>query len=185
MTTIHVYVQSLKFNKVKNSIVTDITSLNSMQFHFHIHGCSNISFSGLTITAPGTSPNTDGMHISLSDRISVSSSIIGTGDDCISIGHSTTNIAITNITCGPGHGISVGSLGKRPEEQSVNGVTITNCTFTNTTNGARIKTWLGTVPAEAKNIIYEDLIMNGVQNPIIIDQSYGKKTRMVKKKQAT
>lgn len=169
---------SLKFNKVNNSIVTDITSLNSMQFHFHVHGNSNNSFSNLNITAPGNSPNTDGMHVSLSDQIKVSSSIIGTGDDCISIGHSVTNISITDITCGPGHGISVGSLGKRPEEQTVSGVKVTNCTFTNTTNGARIKTWLGKTPAEAKNIVYEDLIMKGVQNPIVIDQSYGgKKTR--------
>lgn len=32
---------------------------------------------------------------------------------------------------------------------------------------------MGTVPAEATNITYEGLIMKGVQNPIIIDQSYG------------
>ncbi|RDX58096.1 Exopolygalacturonase, partial [Mucuna pruriens] len=167
---------SLKFDKVNNSMVTNITSLNSMQFHFHLHGCNNISLFNLNITAPGNSPNTDGIHISSSNGIKVFSSIIGTGDDCISIGHSTSNITITDITCGPGHGISVGSLGKRPEERSVNGVTVTNCTFVNTTNGARIKTWMGMVPAEAKNITYEGLIMNGVQNPIVIDQSYGSKT---------
>ncbi|KAL2323671.1 hypothetical protein Fmac_028050 [Flemingia macrophylla] len=166
---------SLKLYKVNNSVVTGITSLNSMQFHFHLHGCSNVSLSNLNITAPGSSPNTDGIHISSSDRIKVFNSTIGTGDDCISIGHSTTDISIANITCGPGHGISVGSLGKRPEERSVNGVTVTNCTFLNTTNGARIKTWIGTVPAEAKNITYEGLIMNGVQNPIVIDQTYGSK----------
>ncbi|KAK8468064.1 hypothetical protein PHAVU_007G218300 [Phaseolus vulgaris] len=164
---------SLKFYKVNNSMVTGITSLNSMQFHFHIHGCSNVSLSHLNITAPENSPNTDGMHISSSDMIRVSSSVIGTGDDCISIGHSTTNLTIHDITCGPGHGISVGSLGKRPEEGSVNGVTVTNCTFVNTTNGARIKTWTGTVPMEIKNITYEGIIMKDVQNPVIIDQSYG------------
>ncbi|KAK7277774.1 hypothetical protein RJT34_22791 [Clitoria ternatea] len=167
---------ALKLQKVNNSIVTDITSLNSMQFHFHVTRSSNLSFFNLNITAPGNSPNTDGMHISSSDRINVSSSVIGTGDDCISIGHSNSLIYITNITCGPGHGISIGSLGKRPEEKTVDGVTVTNCTFTKTTNGARIKTWIGTTPdQEATNIVYEDLIMNGVQNPIIIDQSYGSK----------
>lgn len=169
--------QSLKFFKVNDSIVRDITSLNSMYFHYHIHGCSNITFTNLTITAPGNSPNTDGMHISTSDRITVTDSTIGTGDDCISIGHSTLNISIHRITCGPGHGISVGSLGKRPDEQSVNGITVTNCTFVNTTNGARIKTWIGTHPAEAKNIVYEDIILYGVQNPIVIDQSYGSKKK--------
>ncbi|XP_057428268.1 polygalacturonase-like [Lotus japonicus] len=168
---------SLKFFKVNDSIVRDITSLNSMYFHYHIHGCSNVTFTNLTITAPGNSPNTDGMHISTSDRITVTDSTIGTGDDCISIGHSTLNISIHRITCGPGHGISVGSLGKRPDEQSVNGITVTNCTFVNTTNGARIKTWIGTHPAEAKNIVYEDIILDGVQNPIVIDQSYGSKKK--------
>ncbi|WVY98684.1 hypothetical protein V8G54_030835 [Vigna mungo] len=164
---------SLKFYKVNNSVVTGITSLNSMQFHFHVHGCSNVSLSKLNITAPGNSPNTDGIHISSSDMIKVFSSVIGTGDDCISIGHSTTNLTVYNITCGPGHGISIGSLGKRPEERSVNGVTVTNCTFVNTTNGARIKTWIGTVAAEVKNVTYEDIIMKDVQNPVVIDQNYG------------
>lgn len=161
--------------------MSDITSLNSMGFHYHVHRCSNVTFTNLTITAPGDSPNTDGMHISSSNLISVTDSVIGTGDDCISIGHTTSNITITGITCGPGHGISVGSLGKRRDEKTVDGVFVRNCSFTNTTNGARIKTWLGLEPAEAKNIIYENLIMNAVQNPIIIDQSYGKKARVVRK----
>ncbi|CAJ1969789.1 unnamed protein product [Sphenostylis stenocarpa] len=164
---------SLKFYKVNNSIVTGITSLNSMQFHLHVHGCNNVSLFDLNITAPGNSPNTDGIHVSSSDSIKIFSNVIGTGDDCISIGHSSTNLAVHNITCGPGHGISIGSLGKRPEEGSVDGVTVTNCTFVNTTNGARIKTWIGTVAAEVRNVTYEGLIMYGVQNPIVIDQSYG------------
>lgn len=181
MTILYLCVQSLKFDKIKNAIVQDVTSLNSMQFHFHLHGCSNISFTNLHITAPGNSPNTDGMHISSSDFITVTNSVIATGDDCISVGHSTSNITISGITCGPGHGISVGSLGKRPEEKTVNGVSVKNCTFIGSTNGARIKTWIGTAPAEAKNIVYEDLIMKDVQNPIVIDQSYGKKDRVVSK----
>ncbi|CAL0320844.1 unnamed protein product [Lupinus luteus] len=166
---------SLRFDKVNNSIVKEITSLDSMYFHYHVHRCSNLTFTGITITAPDHSPNTDGIHISVSDRVTVASSTIGTGDDCVSIGHSSTNTIVTDVTCGPGHGISIGSLGKRPDEESVDGVTVTNCTFIKTTNGARIKTWIGTKPGEAKNIIYEDLIMEDVKNPIIIDQSYGGK----------
>ncbi|XP_019441325.1 PREDICTED: exopolygalacturonase clone GBGE184-like [Lupinus angustifolius] len=166
---------NLRFDKVINSNVKEITSLDSMYFHYHVHRCNNLTFTGITMTAPGNSPNTDGMHISMSDKVSLLSSMIGTGDDCVSIGHSSTNITIRDVTCGPGHGISVGSLGKRPEEESVDGVSVTNCTFIRTTNGARIKTWIGTKPGEAKNIVFEDLIMEDVQNPIIIDQSYGGK----------
>ncbi|KAF1860773.1 hypothetical protein Lal_00000186 [Lupinus albus] len=166
---------NLRFDKVNNSVVKEITSLDSMYFHYHVHRCSNITFTGITITAPGNSPNTDGIHISVSNKITITSSTIATGDDCVSIGHSSINTTVSNVICGPGHGISIGSLGKRPDEESVDGVTVTNCTFIKTTNGARIKTWIGTKPGEAKNIVYEDLIMEDVKNPIIIDQSYGGK----------
>lgn len=37
--------------------------------------------------------------------------------------------------------ISVGSLGKDGEESIVENVQVTNCTFNETNNGARIKTW--------------------------------------------
>ncbi|KAJ7972999.1 Pectin lyase-like superfamily protein [Quillaja saponaria] len=164
---------SLKFTKVTNAIVEGITSLNSKQFHIHLIGCNNFTANNINITAPGDSPNTDGIHTSGSSLVNIINSVIGTGDDCVSIGQGSTQITITNVTCGPGHGISVGSLGKWPDEQSVVGVAVKNCTLTNTTNGARIKTWIGRKPGEAKNIVYEDIIMNNVKNPIIIDQSYG------------
>ncbi|KAI9082592.1 hypothetical protein K1719_035461 [Acacia pycnantha] len=164
---------SLKFNMMSNVIVDGISSVNSKQFHFHIHESKNFTARRLTITAPGNSPNTDGIHIGSSNVVTVSDSVIGTGDDCISIGEGSTNVTIFNVTCGPGHGISVGSLGKRPDDESVSGVSVTNCTFKGTTNGARIKTMVGSNPREARSILYQDLLMENVSNPVVIDQSYG------------
>uniref|UniRef100_J3MJQ2 Polygalacturonase n=1 Tax=Oryza brachyantha TaxID=4533 RepID=J3MJQ2_ORYBR len=40
-----------------------------------------------------------------------------------------------------------------------------------TTNGARIKTWQGG-KGSAKNIVFQNIIMDNVWNPIIIDQNY-------------
>lgn len=77
----------------------------------------------------------------------------------------------------PGHGISIGSLGLRPDEHDVSGIVVKNCTLTNTTNGARIKSWHQSPRIQASNIVFEDLVMNEVRNPIFIDQHYGSKKK--------
>ena len=165
---------SLKFNHVNNTLVERITSLNSMFFHIHIFGCSNFTMNNVHITAPGDSPNTDGVHISTSTNVKVLNSVIATGDDCVSIGGGSQDILVNNITCGPGHGISVGSLGKRKDDKSVSQIHVSNCTLRNTTNGARIKTWAAESAGEATDITYENIVMDQVQIPIVIDQHYGK-----------
>ena len=53
----------LKFIFVKDSIVSDITSKDSKNFHVNILGCKNLTFNRVTITAPGTSINSDGIHM--------------------------------------------------------------------------------------------------------------------------
>lgn len=67
---------------------------------------------------------------------------------------------------------SIGSLGKSLQEGGVQNVTVTQTIFTGTSNGVRIKTWGRPSNGFARNIIFEHLIMNNVQNPIVIDQNY-------------
>ncbi|XP_063946157.1 polygalacturonase-like [Daucus carota subsp. sativus] len=96
---------------------------------------------------------------------------IGTGDDCISIGGGSKKLRINDIICGPGHGISVGSLGKHGDYDDVDDVEIIGAVFTGTTNGARIKTWQGG-KGYARNIRFEHILCQNRDNPIIIDQFY-------------
>lgn len=167
----------LRFNHVKNGIVRGISSKDSAGFHIVLFGCENFRAQRLSITAPENSPNTDGIHISNSTNIKISKSVIGTGDDCISIGQGSINVRVNKITCGPGHGISVGSLGKVENEGDVKGITVKNCTLKGTTNGLRIKTWSKPYPSQASSMIFENIIMDNVKNPIIIDQTYCEKSK--------
>ncbi|RRT71101.1 hypothetical protein BHM03_00009069 [Ensete ventricosum] len=98
-------IQTLKFDGVRNSKVARLSLLNSKAFHVKFHRCDNINVSGLKISAPQNSRNTDGIHIAVTNGITIRSSIIGTGDDCISVGQGSRNVTISNIICGPGHGI--------------------------------------------------------------------------------
>ncbi|KAJ0092931.1 hypothetical protein Patl1_27022 [Pistacia atlantica] len=62
-------------------------------------------------------------------------STLQTGDDCISIGPGTRNLFMKSIKCGPGHGVSIGSLGRELNEDGVENVTLTNAVFTGSDNG--------------------------------------------------
>ncbi|KAF4352347.1 hypothetical protein F8388_024459, partial [Cannabis sativa] len=166
------YPMNIRFDYITNSLIQDITSLDSKQFHMNVLGCQNVTFLHVHVIANGDSPNTDGIHIGRSFMINITDVNIQTGDDCISLGDGSKKITITKVTCGPGHGISVGSLGKYMNEQPVEGVFVRNCTLINTMNGLRIKTWPNSFVGLASNIHFEDIIMENVGNPIYIDQEY-------------
>ncbi|XP_021623897.1 exopolygalacturonase [Manihot esculenta] len=163
---------NIRFNYLNQSLVRDITSLNSKRFHVTVLGCDNFTFEGFTVTAPEDSDNTNGIHIGRSKGVTISNTKIGTGGDCISIGDGAQNLKVTKVTCGPGHGISIGSLGKYENEEPVSGINVADCTLKSTTNGVRIKTWPALFPNSASNIHFQDINMENVSNPIIIDQVY-------------
>ncbi len=145
--------------------------VNSQQIQISVEDCTDVKMSRLSITAPETAPNTDGIHITRSRDVQVTDCTIKTGDDCMSIEDGTKNLHVKNMVCGPGHGISIGSLGDHNSEAHVNNVTVDNVRLYGTANGARIKTWQGG-KGSAKNIVFQNMVMDNVWNPIIIDQNY-------------
>ncbi|CAI0400630.1 unnamed protein product, partial [Linum tenue] len=145
-----------------NVAVDGLTSVNSQKFHIAVTGSQNVKLQHITVHAPGNSPNTDGIHVAKSSFVTVLNSTISTGDDCISIGPGARNVWIERVGCGPGHDISIGSLGWRFQEPGVENVTVKRVPFKETTNGLHIKTW-----ARPSHVV-----MDGVKNPIVVDQNY-------------
>ncbi|KAI3970493.1 hypothetical protein MKX01_024140 [Papaver californicum] len=128
-------------------VVEDLTMRNSQQIHFQIYRSKTIRVFRVQISAPGDS------------------------NDCISIVNGSSIIKMKHIYCGPGHGITIGSLGKDNSKEMVTAVVLDTAVLKNTTNGLRIKTWQGG-SGYVRSVRFENVRMNEVENPIIIDQFY-------------
>ncbi|KAK7395601.1 hypothetical protein VNO78_16165 [Psophocarpus tetragonolobus] len=162
---------ALHFSECDNLFLSRLTHINSPKNHISINRCNGSLITKLHIIAPNESPNTDGIDISQSSNIVIKNSRMETGDDCIAINHGSTFINIIGVFCGPGHGISVGSLGKNGAHHTVEEIYVRNCTFNRTTNGVRIKTWMGG-QGYARKITFKDIMLVEATNPLIIDQQY-------------
>ncbi|KAK8282655.1 hypothetical protein V6Z12_D08G041400 [Gossypium hirsutum] len=166
----------ITFQHFDGLIVQGIGSLHGQGQKWWQMGCmhnkvrsSSVHASKLNIKAPKDSPNTDGIRIQHSTNVTIASSIIKTGDDCIAIGDGPKYININQIFCGPGHGISIGSLDENGRRETVEYVTVRRANFCTTENGLRIKTWQGG-HGYARYIRFERISFSEVIRPIIIDQ---------------
>ncbi|KAL6515893.1 hypothetical protein OROGR_019198 [Orobanche gracilis] len=162
---------AIRFFMSNNLTVQGINVRNSPQFHFRFDNCKNVRIESIIITAPALSPNTDGIHIENTNNVEIYNSVISTGDDCVSIGSGCYDVQIKNITCGPSHGISIGSLGNHNSRACASNITIRDSVIKKSDNGVRIKTWQGGY-GSVSGVTFNNIHMDNVRNPIIIDQFY-------------
>ncbi|KAL0699924.1 hypothetical protein Bca4012_056046 [Brassica carinata] len=151
--------------------VKGLTIQNSQQMNFIIARSKSVRVYKVMVSSPGDSPNTDGIHITGSTNVVLQDCKIGTGDDCVSIVNASSNIKMKRIYCGPGHGISIGSLGNHNSTGIVTKVVLDTAFLKETTNGLRIKTYQGG-SGYVKGVRFSNVVMQDVSNPILIDQFY-------------
>nr|VDD43428.1 unnamed protein product [Brassica oleracea] len=151
--------------------VSGLTIQNSQQMNFIIARSDAVRVSKVMVSSPGDSPNTDGIHITGSTNVVLQDCKIGTGDDCVSIVNASSNIKMKGIYCGPGHGISIGSLGNNNSTGIVTKVVLDTALLRETTNGLRIKTYQGG-SGYVQDVRFTNVEMQDVSNPILIDQFY-------------
>ncbi|XP_004239337.3 polygalacturonase At1g48100 [Solanum lycopersicum] len=161
----------LRFYGSYNVTIRDVKIINSPQCHLKFDNSKGVKINNVTISAPESSPNTDGIHLQNTQDVEIHHSNIGTGDDCISIQTGCSNIHVHHMNCGPGHGISLGGLGKDKSIACVSDIIVDNVNLQSTMYGARIKTWQGGV-GSVKNISFTNIQVSNVKVPIMIDQYY-------------
>ncbi|KAK6123249.1 hypothetical protein DH2020_043006 [Rehmannia glutinosa] len=149
--------QVLEISNANNVYLEGLKFKDSPRMHVVLNGLTSISVENITIDAPEKSPNTDGIHVSGCTNAVIDRSQIRTGDDCISIVDGSSFVKISNIICGPGHGISIGSLGKNGAYDKVEYVRVSDVVFTGATNGARIKTWQESA-VQITNVTYRQFL---------------------------
>ncbi|KAL4335077.1 hypothetical protein GQ457_07G017210 [Hibiscus cannabinus] len=162
---------ALRFYSSFNVTVRDIKIINSPQCHLKFDSSGGIHVDNITISSPETSPNTDGIHLQNTRDVEIQHSNIGCGDDCVSIQTGCSNVHVHHINCGPGHGISLGGLGKDKSVACVSNIVVENISLLNTLAGVRIKTWQGGM-GSVKNVSFSNIQVTDVQVPVIIDQYY-------------
>lgn len=71
--------QLLEFVNCQNLVVSHVRLTNSPNKHLVFDGCNNLTVHGVTIMAPGDSPNTDGIVMQGCQQVQITRSKIGTG----------------------------------------------------------------------------------------------------------
>ena len=135
------------FSDCSNVLIEGVTLINSPSWTVNPVRCENVTIRGLTIINPPDSPNTDGINPDSCNRVRISDCYVSVGDDCITLKSGTEHekdhlreachdIIITNCTLANGHGgVVIGS----EMSGNVYDVTISDCIFTGTDRGIRLK----------------------------------------------
>ncbi|KAK8664168.1 hypothetical protein V6N13_083967 [Hibiscus sabdariffa] len=122
---------SLRFYKCDDIKMTDISFHNSPQTHVLLLGTQDVDLGFLNIQSPGTSPNTDGIHLQKATNVSIHDSNIadGKGGDSAQVENINVNRVNFQETTN-GARIKTWQTGKG----IVQGVTFSNLNFTAVAN---------------------------------------------------
>jgi polygalacturonase len=152
-----------------NLTMDGITLTNSPSFHFVPYGCTNVVANNVTVLAPSTSPNTDGIDPSQCNGVTITNCTIDNGDDDIAIKAAglCQNVTVKHCTFLHGHGLSIGS----ETNGGMTGLTVDSCTFNGTTNGIRLKSY-ASAGGPMTNLSYSNITMQNVENPIVVTMDY-------------
>jgi polygalacturonase len=152
-----------------------ITLHNSTNFHVSVNQTNGFTAWGVHLLTPTTkgmdARNTDGIDPGSSTNVTVTHSWIDNGDDNIAIKTGTTHMSVIDNHFYSGHGMSIGS-----ETYSGDSfLLVDGLTEDHTTSGIRIKSNV-TRGGPVHDLMYQNICMRGVKNPIAISPYYTNQT---------
>ncbi|PMD65878.1 glycoside hydrolase family 28 protein [Hyaloscypha bicolor E] len=160
-------------HSMKSSIISGLNFKNSPVQLMSINSATDLVVTNLVMdNSAGTSlgHNTDAFDVGSSTGVTITGANIQNQDDCLAI-NSGTSISFTGGTCSGGHGLSIGSVGGR-SDNDVKTVTISSSTVKNSQNGVRIKTVYGAT-GSVSGVTYKDITLSGITKyGIVIEQDY-------------
>ncbi|CAK3750448.1 glycoside hydrolase family 28 [Lecanosticta acicola] len=167
-------------HSLKNSTIQGLNFKNSPVQLMSIDAAQNLYIKNVTFdntagdatdsSGDALGHNTDAFDIGSSTGVYISGADIKNQDDCLAI-NSGTDISFTDGTCSGGHGLSIGSVGGRSDNDVAN-VYIANNKITNSENGVRIKT-IYDATGSVKNVTYSGITLSNITDyGIVIEQDY-------------
>ena len=148
-----------------------LSLVESPFYHVVVLDSERVTLDRLRIATPPGSVNTDGVDVLDSSDVVISKCHVSTGDDNVAIKEGSRRVQVLGGLFHKGHGLSIGSLGERHTEQSVEDVLLANVRFYRTSNAARVKTWQGG-RGRVRNVTFSNLDVRGVYHPLVLDQFY-------------
>ncbi|OTB05380.1 glycoside hydrolase family 28 protein [Hypoxylon sp. CI-4A] len=162
-------------HSLTSSRITGLNVKNTPVQGFSVNGATDLTLEKITIdNSAGDSANgghnTDAFDVGSSDGVKIVGANVKNQDDCLAI-NSGSNIEFTDGTCSGGHGLSIGSVGGR-SNNDVSNVVISGSTIANSQNGVRIKT-VYDATGSVKNVTYSDITLSNITDyGIVIEQDY-------------
>ncbi|GGA68775.1 hypothetical protein GCM10011507_20300 [Edaphobacter acidisoli] len=152
-----------------------ITLHNSTNYHVSVNGTDGFTAWGVHLETPTTrgmdARNTDGIDPGSSTNITITHSWIDNGDDNIAIKTGVTHMSVIDNHFYNGHGMSIGSETFTGDSY----ILVDRLTEDHTTSGIRIKSNV-TRGGLVHDLVYQNICMRGVKNPIAISPYYTNQT---------
>lgn len=169
----------ISFTHCTNVLIEGVTLTDSPSWTLNPVRCENVNVDKVTILNPADSSNTDGINPDSCRNVHISNCYMSVGDDCIAVKSGAEddgrdhlspceNITITNCTMANGHGgVVIGS----EMSGGVRRVVISNCVFTGTDRGIRLKSRRGR-GGVVQDIRVSNVVMQDVLCPLTMNLYY-------------